>query len=534
MTDRQLGSARKRIDHLIVLMLENRSFDHMFGYLNHPSPVYERLEEGDRRFPNPDDNTDPAGTAQARAVHHPTSTGRKVMPFDPHHSHAETLRQLGIRPPAAPNSGFVASYRDKAGGASRDDYDVGSLVMACQPEGNLPGLATLAKEFALCTRWFSSVPGETWPNRNFVHAATSDGSVDNEFGVYLDATIFEVLDTWADGIHNRPAWRIYHDGPTHVMAFRRLWGNVRTWRRWDSLDELFGDIDADRLAAYSFVEPNQNTPIASRFDPFSSSQHPGNNRVGVTDYLTAPAGAGADFERGDRLIAQIYEALLRNPGVFERTMLVITYDEHGGLWDRVHPPAAVPPGDEHNPSLLRSLLKPFIRRTRGVDSPPFDFGRYGARVPAVVVSPWIAHGRIDDRERDHAAVPHTLRDLFAPRAQELSKRDAASAAFWDLVLDRAEPRRGADLPDLGAEAAAPVIAGPEEDILPQPAELDAYSQALMALGRYVGDELAGRPIRTADEYMLPITTDDVEPEALLDDVRTAMDRFAELEHTEVS
>lgn len=61
MTDRQLGSARKRIDHLIVLMLENRSFDHMFGYLNHPSPVYERLEEGDRRFPNPDDNTDPAG-----------------------------------------------------------------------------------------------------------------------------------------------------------------------------------------------------------------------------------------------------------------------------------------------------------------------------------------------------------------------------------------------------------------------------------------------------------------------------------------
>lgn len=324
-----LQTAQQRIEHVIVLMLENRSFGHMLGFLDHPSVAYPGLVENDQRYINVD--RPPNGGA----AHHPTSTGRPVLPFDPHHSHGEVLKQ------ATNADGFAASYQSRARVSGintpmvqipQGTYQIGGLVMACQLPANVPALATLAREFAVCTAWHSSVPGETWPNRNFVHAATSDGSVNNELGAYTDLTIFEQLETHRrlDISAGRRPWRIYHEGPAQVMAFRNLWGRDEIGN-WDPINVFARHVAEGDLASYSFIEPIQNTPVANQLLPTSSSQHPGNNIVDPGQYLAPPPDAGADFVAADNLVAQIYETLRSHPGVFNKSMLVITHDEHGGL-----------------------------------------------------------------------------------------------------------------------------------------------------------------------------------------------------------
>ncbi|MCA1702795.1 MAG: hypothetical protein LC808_05800, partial [Actinobacteria bacterium] len=159
-----------------------------------------------------------------------TPDGRPHTPLDPGHSHETVMLQLGLTGHhVEPNSGFVASYRDKAGPAMiiqarKAGIDLGAVVMGCLNETSSPAINRLAKEFGICRRWFSSVPGETWPNRNFAHAATSDNTVNIELGVYTDPTIFELLEKASGGLGGRRAWRVYHDGPAQVMAFRKLLG----------------------------------------------------------------------------------------------------------------------------------------------------------------------------------------------------------------------------------------------------------------------------------------------------------------------
>ena len=121
---------------------------------------------------------------------------------------------------------------------------------------------------------------------------------------------------------------------------------------------------------------------------------------------------------------------------------MITYDEHGGLYDHVPPPRAVPPRDRRD--WLGRLLHPLLHRNSAV----FDFTRLGPRVPAVVVSPFVSPGTIDDTIRDHACVPATVRAIFAPDAAPLTERDRAASPFH-TVLDLSAARR-ADLPDLSA------------------------------------------------------------------------------------
>src|SRR5205807_9200469 len=157
------------------------------------------------------------------------------------------------------------------------------------------------------------------------------------------------------------------------------------------------------------------------------------------------ATADTDFARGERLIASVYEALRANPAVFERALLMITYDEHGGFFDHATPPVGVPNPHAH-PSLGVRLLHLLLHRRAAA----FDFTMLGPRVPAVVISPYIPRSTVDERIHDHAAVPATLRALFAPGAEPLTSRDGWAAPLHDL-LTLAAPR--ADLPDLSAFAA---------------------------------------------------------------------------------
>lgn len=453
------------IDHVVVLCLENRSFDHMLGFLRHPDPSFDGLlSKGP--YQNPGYNGAPAVPAALRA--------KAVMPFGPDHSHDAVMSQLGVdvaHAQEATNDGFVTSYELKARGKgpsgvggllapvlnrwlknkqARASTAIGRgpLVMLCQDPSATPVLSTLALEFAVFDRWFCSVPGETWPNRNYLHAATSDGETDIEIRPYTDPTIFELLER-----HGK-SWHIYHDDTPQVWAFPNLWDTPGRHANWYPSDRFAEHAAAGTLANYSFLEPNHRPPLHTldrdpRFGGtpgLSNSQHPENNLVSDSAYDEFDDSGDTDFRRAEQLIASTYEALRANPELFARTLFLITYDEHGGLYDHVPPPIGVPaPGDERT-LFARVLGAIWHRRVRH-----FDFTMLGPRVPAVLVSPLIEARTVVHDVHDHASVPATLRAVFASNAAPLTARDAWSSPFH-TVATRDTPRP--DLPDLSGHLAA--------------------------------------------------------------------------------
>jgi len=447
------------IAHVEVLLLENRSFDHLLGYLPHPDPAFGGLL-GPGDFTNPGWDGGPPAAASPSA--------KVVLPAGPDHSHDAVLEQLSLTGGVPTNQGFVTSYERKARGldppvfgglfgplvnwvlarqarGTPGETGRGPLVMACQPPAQVPVLSRLAMEFAVCTGWFCSVPGETWPNRNFAHAATSDGETAIQIRPYTNRTIFEVLE------EHGADWRIYHDDTPQVWAFPALWDTPERHARWFPLDEFAAHAAAGDLPRYTFIEPNHRPPLHTLdHDPVigtpdvSNSQHPENNLVGDAAYDTFELTGDCDFTRAERLVATVYEALRANPELFGRTLLVVTYDEHGGLYDHVPPPTGVPaPGGRT--SRVRGLARALFCRKASA----FDFTMLGPRVPAVVISPHVAAGTVDTRTYDHASIPATLRALFAPAAPPLTARDGWAATFHDLLT---LPVARTDLPDLSAYA----------------------------------------------------------------------------------
>jgi phospholipase C len=511
------------VEHVIVLALENRSFDHMLGFLQHPDPRFDGLLEGGR-YENPGWNGSPSVPV--------TPTATPVIPVGPDHSHEGVMEQLAVRgigPARRPtNQGFVASYERKCRGLASPEFggllgplanwwtgrkadtstaiqNRGPLVMHCQPPENVPVLSALALEFAVCTRWFCAVPGETWPNRNFLHAATSGGETNIELRPYYDRTIFELLEE----DYGRE-WHIYHDDTPQVWAFPRLWDRAERHAKWFPLENFARHVETGQLPAYSFLEPNHRPPLHTLdhapvvgMPDVSNSQHPENNLVSDTSYDNFVPG-DTDFARAEVLIAEIYEALRARPEVFERSLLVITYDEHGGFYDHVSPPTRVPsPGDP--PHWLGRLIDGLIHKK----SASFDFTMLGPRVPAVVISPYVTAGNIDDTVRDHASVPATLRAVFAPEAPPLTRRDAWSPPFHTL-LNLDQPRRGRELPDLSSHVRrpsgeVPLTARAGQSAGTREADIPQYYCDFVAQAQQVEEHLltVGEPEATQDTRSTP-------------------------------
>lgn len=418
---------RDRIAHIIVLMMENRSFDHLLGYVQHPDPDYPRLDSIDASCP-----IDPRRPNEHRVRTTPTAT--PVLGVDPDHAHQAVMLQMfgrqgtpGVGEPSM--DGFIESYRRQIVGGTlhprrwwqrllraalarletvwrwlrhRPDPAVAHAaeIMECFPEREIPVLAGLVKQFAVMVDWHASVPGETWPNRQFAHAATSHGTANIEPDFYRDDTIFELLER-ADPARS---WGIYHDGVAQVWAYDRLWsGGVE---HFHTIDRLHADIRSGQLPSYAFVEPNHGYGRGE-----GNSQHPSHNTV-----------AGDSFVAGEALIGEIYNSLVASPEVFAKTLFLVTYDEHGGFFDHV-PPRAVARPDA------------FTDRDSG-----FDFSICGVRVPAVAISPLIPAGTVDTTFYEHASIAATVRRQFAPSANPLNPRDAAAADVLDQLPLLAEPR----------------------------------------------------------------------------------------------
>jgi phospholipase C len=384
--------------HVVVLMLENRSFDHMLGFVRGVGDLTAR-------DCNPVDPLDPASASVCVSPEAPP-----ITQIDPDHSFEGTQQQLfGGRPPGgrATMDGFVASYTRAVGG----DAALGGRVMECQAPAAVPVLAARARGFCVCTGWFASVPGPTWPNRFYAHAATSSGGLTNGPLNPFTPTIYDRLDaraiSWRIYVGDiAQAWSVPSLGLRMVHELKRPAAD----RHFAPLAQFAADLTAGALPAFTFLEPHYfPTPFWSATD-----QHPPH-----------------DVRLGEALIAHVYQSLVAS-NYWRDSLLVVTYDEHGGFYDRRPPPRAP------SPDGVRSA------------DPPFDFRRLGVRVPTLLISPYIPAGTRDRRTYDHAAIPATLNRLFDLGSEAfLTERDRRSLTFEsNLSLD--QPRGEADIPRVGA------------------------------------------------------------------------------------
>jgi len=395
------------VDNVFVLMLENHSFDNIFAFskikgLTVATPANNNVYLT---------TTYPVGSSAPAA-----------MPTDPGHEFADVREQLcgqGAslpmgRPynpnPGSPNfptnSGFVANYATSTteivspGNPSLPKPAQWGDIMQCfDTPSDLPVIYQLATTFAVCDHWFSSIPGPTWPNRFFVHGASSGGWSDSPTALQIGEmktlgftypcgdSLFDRL-TGA-GMH----WRIYQD-PTGALS-----GSVAQVSalagigsdKVSSFGSFADDVQGPYPFVYTFIEPNYGDTFSGSYVG-GSSQHP-------NDFTGA----------GEALIKATYEAI-RNSPLWERSLLIVIYDEHGGFYDSVPPPAAPAPEDG-DPQSVFSNLGGFL----------FDW--YGVRVPAVIVSPRIAEGTVDHTVYDHASVAATLKGIYR-NFDALTQRDS--------------------------------------------------------------------------------------------------------------
>ncbi len=373
-----------QVEHVVVLMLENRSFDHMFGWIT------GALNGTQSNWLDP--NTPSLGTVNVT----PNASYEGLL--DPGHEFADVEEQLTAPSPKAPtNGGFATNYRAKLAAAGMASAKVPD-VMAGFALGRLPVLERLAAEFAICTAWYSSVPGPTWPNRFFAQAAQSGGRLDNR-PVYLP-NIFEAL---ADA---KVSSKIYfHDIPQALA-------NLNLVRSWMSGSPYFGvsrytafktDVDAGRLPQYSFIEP-QYFEVGDFKEWWKKFLY---RLFGFKGTKASDQHPPHDVKMGEWLIKDIYDTLRKSGREYWRnTMFVVTWDEHGGLYDTEDPPTCTPP--------FAGQLSP----------EGFQFDRLGVRVPAVIVSPCIERGAVDTTKYDHSSICATLERLF--KVGSLTDRDAAA------------------------------------------------------------------------------------------------------------
>jgi phospholipase C len=369
-----------KIEHLVVLMLENRSFDSMLGWLDPKSDAFEGLDGSEA---NPWHKPD--GSVEVIPVWNDSGMVAETacMPDpDPGELFTDMNMQifgLGCTPADPPTmSGFVDNYMRQPPVSRR--YDP-KAVMHCFTPQQVPVISRLATAFGVSDCWFASAPCETWPNRFFTHTGAGGGWVNNDRSRFprrlpqLLPTVFRRLERCGR------SWRIYfHDVP-QAASLVDLWVKIPTHFRL--FDEFLTDARDGRLPNYSFIEPRYYPSRLLNYAP--NNEHPPHNVL-----------------FGEQLIAAVYNAV-RGAPTLEKTLLLVTFDEHGGCFDHVPPPPAEPPGAPYPDG--------------------FRFDRYGVRVPAVFASPYIPPGSVirppppaGDYAApcpfDHGAIVATLHRLF--------------------------------------------------------------------------------------------------------------------------
>lgn len=454
--DAPKGDPAAVLDHLVVIMFENRSFDNLLGQLYPPGQIpdgqtFDGVANGS--FANPA----PSGDIAAHIYAGSTDAIMASPTPDPGEEYPHVNTQLfgTVDPPgnagldfsamtapfnappagATPTmSGFVTDYINNfvATEGRQPAPDEYAVVMGGFSPDMLPVFSTLARGFAVYDAWHCAVPSQTFCNRAFFNASTSSGFVTNSGGTasylkWMDPklnaapTIFNRLEE--QGI----TWAVYFDG-TQVVSLTGLINGPALkpyWKtRFHGMQQFYADAAAGKLPAYAFVEPriifdhNDMHPPVAAFD-----------FVGA-DGVTVHVGGNSDVRAGEKLLHDVYSAIRlsasptgSNAG---NTLLLVTFDEHGGTYDHVPPPAATPPAGLANTEM------------------GFAFDRLGVRVPAIAISAYTRAGTIIHDPMHHAAAIATLRNRYGLAA--LTARDDDAHDLTN-ALNLTEPRPTSDWPE---------------------------------------------------------------------------------------
>jgi phospholipase C len=419
------------VRHVVVVMMENRSFDQMLGYLMRDGLPEVRGLRGDECNPDPDGR--PVTVFEWRddqtAFHPPQDHTGKIL--DPCHGKGCVTAQLRDG-----NRGFVTNFlatrRDRHGNAVTIPEELRRLPMGHYGRRHLPTYDFLARTFCVCDAWHSSVPGDTWPNRLFAAAAREGphavpglieriGHLLGEAGARLESAPIYDVRAFTEELGDEQ-WRWYAHDPATLRAID---GRYRDFGHADrdnfayfdrqavsvvtraleegivSPDSFLDDCARGRLRDVSWIDPNFID--LSVLDPASNDDHP-----------------PADIRAGQQFVLEIFQALRSSPE-WDDTILVVVYDEHGGFYDHVVPPRT-PAGDESG------------------------YATYGVRVPALIAGPRVANA-VCHQLFDHTSLVATILRRFAPdpgpALARMGKRAAIAAHLGSVLLDR--PRR--DLPE---------------------------------------------------------------------------------------
>jgi len=450
------------IDTVVVLVMENRSFDHMLGR----RPGVNGILDGQGNLKPNCFNIDASTNQQIMAG----AAGSFVIPKidinrqgfgGPSHSFPGCAKQLYgaktvITPAvtsAAPSlAGYVDSYRTELHKSSITLQELSEPMSTFTPD-ELPAMNALADNFMVCDNWFSEVPGPTQPNRLFLHAGTAQGFAHNVWKQpFTMPTIYELLE--AKG----KTWAFYYHDLSDSDSFPALKKRVD---RVLAFDQFAEHASAGTLPNYSFLCPR----YADKAGQFANSQH-----------------APYDVRNGDALIGQVYNALRSSPQ-WGSSLLIITYDEGGGYYDHAVPPYlnVTPPDQYTSPTAYDKQLASKGTRNAYLLKPDMEFGfdRLGQRVPAIIVSPF-APKTPCQVALQHTSIFATMRDIFG--IGSLTKRDARAASFYTCLLQTARSDLPISVPVYGVDTPTPqTMALPPTEMqtekFPQLANLDGHADS---------------------------------------------------------
>lgn len=451
------------IEHVVVVMLENRSFDNMLGGL-YP----EKTRSGEYRGLRGDESNPvgPCGDApeQVTVFQGPADASTWIMPYpDPGELFDDMNEQIFgqcTSDMARGVSGFARNYARQPGaplyhGGPNVEPEPRNVMQYYSTDA-VPMTSFLATQYAVCDGWHASGPVQTLANRVFAHCGTpgrvpgtNDARINNPDFIkdwsllppfdppVTEKTVFQLLDEAYPGETN---WKVYyHDAP--VSALCRYVYQHWKWLSWDGgnvfqfASNFEYDIQHGRLPKYSFIEPRYTNTFG---DGPANSAHPGGAGIDLSDPNGSSLPPPISVMDGEKLLKQIYETLSRYPETFRKTLLIVIYDEHGGLYDHVMPPTAVSPFEGK------------------VDN--FAYDRFGVRIPAMLINPAIPPGTIypprdvaTEWQIDHTSLISTICAQFGLQGSLSPRASAAS------VLSRLIP----DAPQAHARPAPPSL--PEDD-----------------------------------------------------------------------
>ena len=455
MADQTNGAVERLrgLQHIVVVMMENRSFDHMLGYLWQEGMTDVDGLRGDEFNLDADGNRIGvhAFDAEANKVQRPGEALQKRL--DPDHSPKGVRKQLGpgYTKGGPPNGGFVRSFIDSRKASDNVGKDLWSVPMGYYTSKDVPVYDHLARQYCVCDRWYASIPGDTWPNRLYAYTGTKADKV-------------TATDLWKR-LTDLPPLRRLRSMPLYdVPAFTRQLAD-KQWR-WYShdpgtlrlADSRYRDVNNPRRDNFAYFDRHKIDWVTDTLErpivrggsflddaargtlPQVSWIDPNFVDLSVLETNSNDDHPPSDIRAGQAFVFEVYDALLRSPN-WNDTLLVVTYDEHGGFYDHVTPPE-LPTTDEARP----------------------EFTTYGVRVPALIVGPRVrrevlhapAQADADGAQYDHTTLIKTILLAFARNPTTALARmpgrvrrapDLAGVLLDEPRADVDDPRNARDLMD---------------------------------------------------------------------------------------